>query len=291
MGLFQIVVLNRSADEACNAFQHVDAFIPFVDASFQPSGFELYIEDVLKGFERALKLGWFDMSTFNVNEYDQYSSLENGGFNWLIPSKTLAFVCPASERSSRYPALTPELYSNLFKKLNVTDVVRLNNKTYEAERFVRQGLKHWDLYFLDGSVPHESIVQDFIGITDRASGSVAVHCKAGLGRTATLIGCYAIRYFGFTGLEFIGWARLCRPGSVLGPQQQFLCDRYNSANGIVARNIVTDEEKLKAKYGDYGQSNRLINRNANGTASAKKIVKNPFTMSKISSFKEMIKKK
>ena len=291
MGLFQIAILNKTADEACNAFQHVDAFIPFVDASFHASAFELYIEDVLKGFERALKLGWFDMSTFNINEYDIYSSLENGGFNWLIPNKALAFVCPASERSARYPAFTPELYSSLFKKLNVTDVVRLNNKTYEADRFTRQGLKHWDLYFLDGSVPHENIVQDFISITEKATGAVAVHCKAGLGRTATLIGCYAIKYFGFTGLEFIGWARLCRPGSVLGPQQQFLCDRYNNANGIVSKNLVSDEEKLKAKFGDYGQSNRLINRNTHGTASAKKIVKNPFTMSKISSFKDFIKKK
>ena len=291
MGLFQIASLNKTADEACMAFQHVDSFAPFVDASLHPSSFELYIEDVLKGFERALKLGWFDMSTFNATDYDIRSNIENGGFNWLIPNKALAFVCPANERSSRYPALTPELYSSLFKKLNVTDVVRLNNKTYEAERFTRNGLNHWDLYFLDGSVPDENIVQDFISVNDRATGAVAVHCKAGLGRTATLVGCYAIKYFGFTGLEFIGWARLCRPGSVLGPQQQFLCDWYSKVNGVVSRSLVSDEEKLKAKFGDYGQSNRLINRNAYSAKSANKIVKKPFTMNKISSFKDIIKKK
>lgn len=258
IGCYQILVLRKTADEACQAFEQLEAFIPFVDASFQPSNFDLYIEDCLKGFEKAVKLGWFSLDTFDLKSYEHMSSIENGGLNWIVPNKLLAFVCPANERTAKYPALTPELYTSLFKTLGITDVIRLNNKTYEAERFERYGFNHTELYFLDGSIPNENIVSRFIDLVDKAQGGVAVHCKAGLGRTATLIGCYAMKHFGFTGLEFIGWARLCRPGSVLGPQQQFLCDRDDVVNGRVPKGLISDEEKFKGKFGDYGQSKRLI---------------------------------
>jgi cell division cycle 14 len=260
MGTFQILMLQRTADDACSAFQNVEPFIPYVDASYEPSNFQLYIEDCLKGFEKAVKLGWFDLRTFNINEYEDLKPIERGGLNWIIPSKFLAFICPANERSSKYPALTPEMYSNVFKNLGVSNIIRLNNKTYEAERFVRHGFIHTELYFLDGSCPNEEIIQSFIEIAENAVGAIAVHCKAGLGRTATLIGCYAIKHFEFTGLEFIGWARLCRPGSVLGPQQQFLQDRYDNIHGNISTKNRTNEEKHKAKYGDYGQSLRLLTR-------------------------------
>ena len=41
----------------------------------------------------------------------------------------------------------------------------------------------------------------------------AVHCKAGLGRTGTLIGCWLMKHYQFTHNECIGWIRVCRPGS------------------------------------------------------------------------------
>lgn len=45
---------------------------------------------------------------------------------------------------------------------------------------------------------------------------------AGLGRTGTLIGCYLMKHFRFTAAEAIAWIRICRPGSIIGPQQNFL---------------------------------------------------------------------
>lgn len=45
---------------------------------------------------------------------------------------------------------------------------------------------------------------------------------AGLGRTGTLIACYVMKHYRFTHAEVISWIRICRPGSIIGPQQHFL---------------------------------------------------------------------
>lgn len=47
-------------------------------------------------------------------------------------------------------------------------------------------------------------------------------CAAGLGRTGTLIACYIMKHYKFTHAEAIAWIRICRPGSIIGPQQHFL---------------------------------------------------------------------
>lgn len=39
-----------------------------------------------------------------------------------------------------------------------------------------------------------------------------------------------IKNFGFSAPEAIGWIRICRPGSIIGPQQQFLIDYDYSIN-------------------------------------------------------------
>ena len=40
----------------------------------------------MKGLEYAIKLGWFDIKTFNVDEYEHYEYVENGDLNWIVPA-------------------------------------------------------------------------------------------------------------------------------------------------------------------------------------------------------------
>ena len=64
--------------------------------------------------------------------------------------------------------------------------------------------------------------QSFLQICEQEAGAIAVHCKAGLGRTGTNIAAYMMKHYGYSCKESIAWCRICRPGSVVGPQQQYL---------------------------------------------------------------------
>lgn len=68
-------------------------------------------------------------------------------------------------------------------------------------------------------------MRKFIEETEKEKEAIAVHCKAGLGRTGTLISCYAMKNYKISAHAMIGWIRICRPGSVLGPQQHFLIEK------------------------------------------------------------------
>lgn len=224
---YQVIALGKSAEAAFEPFNDMyPPFLPFRDALSGPSNFNLSILDCLRGLEKSIELRWFDWGRFDAESYDFFSKVENGDMNWVIPDKFLAFAgpCPTPIDPDGYPAFTPEDYVPIFREAGLGLVVRLNKKQYDQRRFIDHGIKHVDLYFRDGSCPSKEIISKFLHITEAEPSPVAVHCKAGLGRTGTLIGLYAMKHFHFPARAFIGWNRICRPGSILGPQQQFLID-------------------------------------------------------------------
>lgn len=72
---------------------------------------------------------------------------------------------------------------------------------YDKRLFTQSGLRHHDLYFPDGTCPPDAILSEFLSIAESERGALAIHCKAGLGRTGTLIGCYLMKHYGFTAPE------------------------------------------------------------------------------------------
>ncbi|XP_067005613.1 dual specificity protein phosphatase CDC14A [Anabrus simplex] len=196
------------------------AFRPFQDASIGYSPYQIRLMDVLDGVYRALQHGFFSFDDFDLEEYEYYESIEHGDLNWIVPNKFLAFCGPTSELNSIYRK--PESYLKYFKQNNVTTVIRLNKKAYDASSFTSAGIDHYDLYFLDGGVPSNSILAQFFDISETAKGAIAVHCKAGLGRTGSLIAAYLMKHYRMTAQEAIAWLRVCRPGSVIGRQQTWL---------------------------------------------------------------------
>jgi cell division cycle 14 len=92
-----------------------------------------------------------------------------------------------------------------------------------------------------------------------------------------------MKHYNFPADAFIGWIRIARPGSVLGPQQQFLNDiqdemfkrgiehrkKFNLSDDLILKleNLklgsnkektkMTEDDKKKAKFGEEGQGNYL----------------------------------
>jgi len=120
------------------------------------------------------------------------------------------------------PSLTlPVTMFHTSKKNGIAAIVRLNSELYKSEEFTEHDFAHYDLQFPDGTTPTLEIVEKFLAIAE-TSGGIAVHCKQGLGRTGTLNACYIMKHYDFNAAESIAFQRIQRPGSVVGPQQQFL---------------------------------------------------------------------
>ncbi|XP_075038641.1 dual specificity protein phosphatase CDC14A isoform X2 [Mixophyes fleayi] len=226
IGAYAVIYLKNIPEEAYRALLSGSSpqYLPFRDASFGNCTYNLTIQDCLQGIRKALHLGFFNFESFDVDEYEHYERVENGDFNWIVPGKFLAFSGPhpKSKIENGYPLHAPEAYFPYFRKNNITAVIRLNKKIYDAKRFTDAGFDHYDLFFVDGSTPSDGIVRRFLNLCENTDGAIAVHCKAGLGRTGTLIACYIMKHYRFTHSEAIAWIRICRPGSIIGPQQHFL---------------------------------------------------------------------
>lgn len=193
--------------------------MPFRDAGYLNADFEICIQDVVYALWRAKERGLVDLQKFDLEEYENYEQVDQGDLN-LIYKDFVAFASPQQSKPAPFKKVL-----SFFKKHNVKLVVRLNSHLYDAREFTKRGIEHIDMIFDDGTCPTLETVQKFIGISEGViakGGKVAVHCKAGLGRTGCLIGAHLIYTHGFTANECIAYMRLIRPGMVVGPQQHWL---------------------------------------------------------------------
>eukprot|EP00455_Lapot_gusevi_P048390 TRINITY_DN667_c0_g1_i4.p1 TRINITY_DN667_c0_g1~~TRINITY_DN667_c0_g1_i4.p1 ORF type:complete len:540 (-),score=222.45 TRINITY_DN667_c0_g1_i4:385-2004(-) len=249
LGCYLILVLQRSPEEVYSMFRECmdPPLVPFCDASLDHQLFlspalptartdarqvpahnqisclcsYVTVEEALHAVARAVRDRFFEPHRFDVGEYDYYSKNENGGINVIVPGKLMALIGPRDNPAGS-AAHTPADYLDVMRHLGVSDLVRLNENCYDAAPFVANGINHWDLPFPDGNVPPPTVISSFLRICSQSKGMVAVHCKAGLGRTGTCLASYMIYHYGWPADQAIAWIRVARPGSVFGIQKLFL---------------------------------------------------------------------
>jgi len=254
MAAFGVIHLNLSPKEALSPLNTTKyPFLNFQDANISNSIYTISLLDCMLALNKAFYFGLVDFNDFNVRSYEYYESMVNGDMTWIVPNKLLAFSSPSSDKSVN--SCPPEYYLNYFKSQNVTLVVRLNKVKYDAKKFTQCGIRHVDLYFLDGSVPPASILREFLMVVEGNPHSTAVHCKAGLGRTGCLIGAYLMKHYMMTASEAIAWMRICRPGCVIGHQQRWLeenqAEMWKQGNAYRTNQYGGSDKVPHHKFGIY----------------------------------------
>lgn len=119
-------------------------------------------------------------------------------------------------------------YIREMKKRQVTDIVRVCEEiTYKAEDMEKAQITVHDMSFRDGTTPQADILQKWLTlcrekfVKNKASGTIAVHCVAGLGR-APLMVAIALIESGRDYTKVVELIRNRRSGCINRRQLEFL---------------------------------------------------------------------
>lgn len=182
---FRMIYLNISPEKAFEPFSSISNIItPYRDASSIDSQYDLTILSCLKGLEKGIHNKWFIPGSFDEDKTYFYEQVENGDMNWLIPGKLLAFASPYDNETTygKWEISTPKNLIPIFREMHINHIIRLCNKMYDEKVFIKEGFRHTDLFFVDGTVPPPEIRDRFLNLME-SNEVIALHCKAGLGRT------------------------------------------------------------------------------------------------------------
>ena len=136
-------------------------------------------------------------------------------FSWVIPDKLAGSMGPVHEEELVY-----------LKDQGIGAIVRMEPRTISGDGVGMADLGEYVPDMHPPTFPQVDRMIDFIQNQIANEVPVAVSCRAGMGRTGTVLACYLV-YIGCNNArDAIEHLRTLRPGSLESPSQQDFVYRY-----------------------------------------------------------------
>lgn len=177
-------------------------------------GYQSNLIDCLETLYFVKNKNYFILNKFNNKFYEYCNDFNYRDFN-IILSKIIAMRSPKNNNELNNMI-------HILKKNNIKLLIRLNNDNTYDESLLLNNLNVSNLFFKDCKIPSINIIIKFIKLIDEYNEMIAIHCKAGLGRTGILICIWLIYKLNFKPEHAISWLRIYRPGSIHGYQGYFI---------------------------------------------------------------------
>ena len=217
-GCYFIIKENYTIEELLFNISYIFEYCPqyYTDCISKYNGYIITIKDCFKTIKFIDYNNYLNINKFDIEQYSYFTDYEFRDMT-LILDKFLAMSCP-----SNYNLNNTIIELN---KLEIKNIIRLNEEySYDKKLFENNSIIIHDLYFEDMTTPSLDIIKKFMNIINTYDSTelFAIHCRAGIGRTAILICIYLILKLNFKPKNAITYMRFMRPGSIMYHQGIFL---------------------------------------------------------------------
>jgi atypical dual specificity phosphatase len=146
------------------------------------------------------------------------------GFNWIVPGKLAGCAAPGVSAPIDYDL-------GLLARVGISRLITLTETDLDQEALRRHHLTNIHLSVFDGEAPslrqtHMLLVRMQKKI--EAGETLAVHCKAGLGRTGAILAAWMIKEGGLTAENSMMRLRKIDPGYIQSKGQEDFLHRYEA---------------------------------------------------------------